>query len=184
MSNVLVKTTQLVQCLAYLYLNKYAITVDCTCGNGNDTLFLSESSKFVYGFDIQQQAIDTTERLLLQNKRTNFKLICDSHERIDEYVKEKCDVIMFNLGYLPKGDKSITTKSETTITAVEKSLNLLKTNGLVIITCYYGHNEGKKERIDLLNYISTLDKKYIVRKIETLNSDKYPPEVILISKTI
>ncbi len=184
MNNIVVKTTSLVQYLCSMYLNKEAITVDCTCGNGNDTLFLAKSSKFVYGFDIQKQALEATERLLKENAKSNYRLILDGHENIDKYVKEKCDVILFNLGYLPKGDKAITTVSDTTIKAVEKSLGLLKVNGLLVITCYYGHTEGKKERADLLEYISTLDKKYHIRKIDTLNSDKCPPEVILVTKTI
>ena len=44
-------------------VNKSDIVVDMTVGNGNDTLFLSGISKMVYGFDIQDEAINNTKRL-------------------------------------------------------------------------------------------------------------------------
>ena len=37
-----------------------SVTVDMTCGNGFDTLFLAEISKKVYAFDIQDAAIENT----------------------------------------------------------------------------------------------------------------------------
>ena len=36
-------------------------------------------------------------------------IICDSHINMSEYVNEPVSVIIFNLGYLPGGDRSITT---------------------------------------------------------------------------
>ncbi len=41
------------------------IAIDATCGNGHDTLFLSQtvgSAGKVYGFDIQEQAIQKNAR--------------------------------------------------------------------------------------------------------------------------
>ena len=45
-------------------VNKNDICVDMTIGNGKDTLFLCNLSKFVYGFDIQQCAVDNTNDYL------------------------------------------------------------------------------------------------------------------------
>ncbi|MEJ7220935.1 class I SAM-dependent methyltransferase, partial [Staphylococcus gallinarum] len=84
-----------------------------TCGNGNDTLFLAQNvpNGFVYGFDIQQLAITNTEQKVATF--SNVKLIKDSHNNVKQYIKAehigKIDAAIFNLGYLPKGDKSIVT---------------------------------------------------------------------------
>lgn len=47
--------------------------IDATCGNGNDTLFLSNTvgeNGDVLAFDIQQQAIEKTKEVLIGNART------------------------------------------------------------------------------------------------------------------
>ena len=100
--------------------------IDATIGNGNDTLLLAQlvgPYGKVYGFDIQDEAIKTTEdKLLLTGQRPQVQLINDGHENIDHYLEENelISAVTFNLGYLPKGDKSITTKPETTLTAIKK----------------------------------------------------------------
>lgn len=180
--NIITKTTQLVHYLALSYLNKDAITIDCTCGNGHDTLFLAENSKFVYGFDVQQEAIDNTEKLLKENNLHNYKLIKDGHENVDKYINCKCDVVIFNLGYLPKSDKKITTMAKTTVVAIDKCLNLLKDGGVIFITAYYGHQNGKIEREEILSYLHNIDgQKYMIRKIISINNDKMPPEIYIIT---
>ena len=106
-----------------------------------------------------------------------------SHSEIDKYIKQKVDIIVFNLGYLPKSDKSITTNYDTTIKALDSCLNLMSDNGVIAITIYYGHQQGKMEREALLKYLDQIDqKKYMVRYISTLNSDKCPPEVVFITQ--
>ncbi len=44
------------------YISKDDIVVDMTMGNGHDTLFLAQISQFVYAFDIQKQALETTQK--------------------------------------------------------------------------------------------------------------------------
>src|SRR5699024_6431733 len=83
------------------YIEKGDTVLDCTVGNGQDTLLLAqlvgEGGK-VYGFDIQKDAIMNTRRLLLKNKlNTNVELFLDSHEYIDNYIYEKLDLIVYNL---------------------------------------------------------------------------------------
>ncbi|MDO4377553.1 MAG: class I SAM-dependent methyltransferase [Erysipelotrichia bacterium] len=181
--NILTKTTQLVHYLALPYLSKEDVAVDATCGNGNDTLFLAENCRYVYGFDVQKSAVSITENLLKSNELDNYCLINDGHQNIDQYVKERCAVILFNLGYLPKGDKNITTLAYTTLIAVEKCLNLLKLNGLMIITIYCGHQNGKEEKKQLLDYLLSVDEnKFMIRKIENLHKEKNPPEIIVITR--
>ena len=181
--NILNKTTQFVHYILKSYISNNSIAVDCTVGNGNDTLFLAKNCHYVFGFDIQNKAIETTDYLLKQNGCNNYKLYLDSHSQIDKYIKQKVDIIVFNLGYLPKADKSITTNYDTTIKALDSCLNLMSDNGVIAITIYYGHQQGKTEREALLNYLDQIDqKKYMVRYISTLNSDKCPPEVVFITQ--
>ena len=124
------------------------IAVDFTMGNGHDTLWLSkavgESGK-VFAFDIQQQALDSTAKLLESENVHNVTLIKASHHLVKDYVNEPICVGMFNLGWLPGGDKSVTTLHETTLPAIEAAIELLDHDGGLLIAVYPGHPEGEVE---------------------------------------
>lgn len=162
------------------YIKDGDIALDCTVGNGNDTLYLAklvgENGK-VYGFDIQSIALKITrEKLEKENLINRVLLIEDSHENIDKYVSEKPNFIIYNLGYLPGGDKSIKTNSITTINSLEKALKLLKNNGLLLITSYTGHSGGKEEKEKVETYLKTLDQKYAnILKFNFINQKNNPP---------
>ena len=94
--------------------------LDATCGMGNDTIYLANLLKekgSVDSFDIQEIAISATKEKLQNLNITNVTLYHKSHEYIDASLY---DLAIFNLGYLPNTDKSITTKKETTMIAIEK----------------------------------------------------------------
>ena len=136
------------------------IVIDMTCGNGNDTLFLSKivNKGFVYGFDIQDNAINNTKKLLEENNITNYKLFKSSHDNVDKYLSDyigKISLILFNLGYLPNGDKNITTKSSTTLKALKKAIKMLNLKGIILIVIY-PHEEGKKEEKVIKNYLNDI----------------------------
>lgn len=118
------------------------IIVDATMGNGHDTLFLSNIAKEVYAFDIQEDALNKTKEKV--GHLSHIHLIHDSHLTMFDYVKEFKGVI-FNLGYLPQGNPSITTNADTTIKTLNLILPKLKKNGFIQIICYPGHPEGKIE---------------------------------------
>ena len=59
-----------------------------------------------------------------------MQLILDSHSNLDRYIQTPLDAGVFNLGYLPWADKTITTRRETTLEAVEKALSLLRVGGV------------------------------------------------------
>ena len=133
------------------------LAVDMTIGNGNDTLFLSKlvNKGFVFGFDIQQKAIDNTNKLLKENNINNYKLFNSSHDNIDIILKDyigKISLILFNLGYLPNGDKTITTNHKTTLNAIKKALKMLNKKGIILIVIY-SHKEVKKEEKAIKNYL-------------------------------
>jgi len=164
-------------------INKNSVTIDATMGNGNDTLFLSKHSKKVYSFDIQEKAINNTKQLLNENKISNVLLIKDSHSELDKYVKEPVNCVMFNLGYLPKYNHSISTNYTSTIIGIKKSMELLVKNGLISIVIYHGKDSGFIEKEKVLEFISQIDDSlFKVLKISYENQKNYPPILILIEK--
>ncbi len=160
--------------------------IDATCGNGNDTLFLAklvgEEGK-VFAFDIQQQAINITTTKLKENNLYNrVNLILESHELIDDIISEPIKVAIFNLGYLPKGDKKIVTKAESTIKGILGALKLLVPNGLIVITVYTGHDNGVEGK-EIEFFLQNLEqKKYTVLKNQFINQKNDPPYVLIIEK--
>ena len=161
------------------HLNEGEVAVDFTMGNGNDTLFLSkavgESGK-VYAFDIQEAALASTRaRLVTENAPENYTLICASHHRVKEFVKEPIKAGMFNLGYLPGGEHRVTTLRETTMPAVEAAIDLLLPDGVLIIAVYPGHEEGELEGDMLREYFKTTSRvKICPSEFRILNSPASP----------
>ena len=107
------------------------ICIDATMGNGNDTLLLSRLAGpdgQVLAFDIQEQALQAArQKLLRENAPANYTLFLESHTHMADHVKpDSVSCIVFNFGYLPGGDHSLATRSETSIQALEQSLTLLK----------------------------------------------------------
>lgn len=162
------------------HLGKGDVAVDFTMGNGGDTLFLSKTvgeEGRVYAFDIQPEALLSTEKHLKENGAPeNYTLICASHHRVREFVKEPIKAGMFNLGYLPRSkDKTLTTKRETTMLAVEAALELLSPDGVLIVAVYPGHEEGALEGEMLREYFSSLSRFRICpSEFHILNSPASP----------
>ena len=139
------------------HLRPCDVAVDMTCGNGRDTLVLSECvpQGLVYAFDIQEQAIEQTRKYT--SMKTNVRLIHSSHSAIDQIPFPIAPrLIVYNLGYLPGGDKSLVTRAETTLESLIKAMNLLADDGAISITCYPGHEEGAKEEQALQEFFAQL----------------------------
>lgn len=152
--------------------------MDATCGNGHDTIFLAKLGfKKVYGFDVQQQAINNTKKLIEQENLNSIRLIKDGHETINQYINENVDCIMFNLGYLPNADKNITTTEQTSIKALEQSLSLLNKNGLISILCYPGHPQGAIETEEIQGWLKDLNDDWKTTQI--LSSHPSPKAPVL-----
>lgn len=167
-------------------VSKGAFCIDATAGRGFDTAFLCETvgkEGRVIAFDIQQSAIDST-RELLKSRNLCAEAVLASHADMDKYAqKESVDCIVFNLGYLPKGDHSIFTHFESTKVAIEKGLNLLKRGGLMCVSVYYGGDSGYEEKDALLPFLKGLDdEKYQVLATFFYNWKKDPPIPIFIVK--
>lgn len=163
------------------------IVIDATAGNGNDTLFLARmvgESGHVYSFDIQEQALaNTREKIKAENLLDRVTLIHDGHQNMDKYVEHGVKLIMFNLGYLPGGDHRIHTKAETTIQAIQKGLDLITKNGLVIVVVYYGGDSGFEEKDAVMTFFKNLDcRKYSVLVHDFINQINCPPIAVCIEK--
>lgn len=155
-----------------------SIVADCTMGNGGDTLFLSSlvPNGHVYAFDIQKEALLSTEQHLKENHAlSNVTLIQDCHSRIREYIHAPLSAAMFNLGWLPDHDRQVTTKRETTLPAIENTMELLEKGGRIIIVMYPGHEEGRLEGLEIEKMMSTLDKKlYNAATFKMINVPECP----------
>ena len=159
------------------------VAADMTVGAGNDSLYILENTKVerLYGFDIQKEAEIKAKKLIGEDLRFIFNLA--SHDQIENYVKENLDLAIYNLGYLPGGNKEITTKYQSTIKSLEKTLDLLNKDGIVILTIYPGHPAGKVESEELEKFLAKIDpKKYAVMKLSYQNRPKNPPYIIVIQK--
>ena len=174
----------------YLLQDKLAgtrLVVDATAGNGNDTLFLALNTPpdcRILAFDVQQDAITKTKQLLqVQGLVEKVQLILDSHVHITDYCPFPPDVIMFNLGYLPGGIHSITTTAETTVSAVQASLGILVTGGIITIAAYHGHSEGQRELETLRSFLERIPQEtYTVACWQMINQKNRPPILYIIEK--
>jgi predicted methyltransferase len=139
--------------LSHLFIRQFVHqgdgVIDATCGNGNDTLLLAGlvgSSGTVWAFDVQKEAIlATAEKLDSCGMAERVRLIHAGHETLAERVTSPVSAVVFNLGYRPGGDRSISTRPDTTLSALEQALQLLVPGGILAITLYPGHSGGERE---------------------------------------
>jgi hypothetical protein len=168
-------------------LSRGGVAIDATMGNGHDTLWLcglvGETGR-VYAFDIQAQAVaNTASRLAESGMSERAVLFHAGHETMAEHVKERADAIVFNLGWLPGGEKSVTTLTDTTLAAVNAATELLAASGVMTICIYPGHSEGAREKNALLSWAEALDPSiFDVMLRAYLNQPNDPPLMLAIRR--
>lgn len=167
------------------------IVVDATVGNGHDTLFLAQlvgPHGRVYGFDVQQEAIQTTtDRLTEHELATRVTLFHAGHQEASHMLPPvhdgKVKAVVFNLGYLPGGDHRVVTRPKTTIAAIEFFLDTLLPGGIIAVVVYPGHPEGAVERDYLLRYIRQLNQQKVsVLQYGFVNQVNKPPFLLAFEK--
>lgn len=152
------------------------IFVDATCGMGNDSLFMAEilnHNGYLVCYDIQDIAISTTKHLLENHNFFNVEYKLISHE----FISEIADLIVYNCGYLPGHDKTLTTKASSTLKSIKKAIEIMTINRdlLIIIVLYPGHPEGKIESDTIDNFVKDLpSNKYLVCKYLNYNRPTSP----------
>ena len=165
------------------------IVIDGTVGNSNDTVFLAQlvgSTGKVIGFDIQKDAIESTQEKLVTNGVTQqVELHQVGHENVERFLKkdQRISAAIYNLGYLPGGDKEITTEKDTTLQSISSLLPFLEKQGLLMLVVYSGHPNGLLEKEALVDYAEKLDQsKYSVLLYQFTNQKNNPPFLIAIEK--
>lgn len=161
--------------------------IDATLGNGYDTVFLANlvgQNGRVVGFDIQPDAVErTSARLQEEGLLDRCELHAVGHQHIAEYVQSPIRAAVFNLGWLPGGDKSVTTQWETTQVAISAALHLLEKDGACTICAYPGHEAGDRERAALMDWLSSLrPQEYNVLHHRFLNAGAGAPECFVIQR--
>ena len=100
-----------------------------------------------------------------------------------EFLHESVDAVVFNLGWLPGAEHGVTTRTDTTIQAVNAALELLKEDGLMTVCIYPGHDEGTRELNALLEWGAGLDdRRYDVLLKTYLNQPNDPPRMMAVKK--
>ena len=137
------------------------LAIDATAGNGHDTSFLAGivgASGRVFAFDIQEEALANSRRKLSGEGVDGWVTLVNSdHSKMAEVLGDQvgsAGAVMFNLGYLPRGDKSNITRPESTISAIRSALHLIRPGGVVTIVVYVGHPGGAAEAAALDEFIS------------------------------
>jgi len=163
--------------------------IDATCGNGQDTLLLAElvgSEGKVWAFDIQEAALEKTRESLAAADRLNrVSLIHASHARMADFVAETVVAILFNLGYLPTGEREIKTSAESTVAALEQAEKLLLPSGIILIAVYTGHEGGDEEWSAVKGWAENLSPdEFNVWQSRQLNRSDKAPFVVIVEKML
>jgi hypothetical protein len=151
----------------------------------------------IFSFDIQREAIEVTKTRIREghtskNKEKRVHFIQDCHSKFYSHItriinsristddddddarartKIELGAVTLNLGYLTgkETDKSIVTRTETTIKAIEQASELLRVGGIMTICCYQAHEGGKEETDAVIEFCSKLKPEITVSKINVIN---------------
>lgn len=164
------------------------VAIDATAGNGHDTCFLANlvgAEGTVFALDCQAEAIQRTGRRLAENSLANVTLrLCD-HAEIAEVIPAKfagrVAAVMFNLGYLPGGDKSIITRTESSMTAIQESLPLLQPGGVLTVMAYPGHEGGDEETSTVEKFLMSLGSDFEITT-ETVPDRDSAPRLLIVRR--
>ncbi len=163
-----------------------AFVVDATAGNGHDTLFLAHlvgPTGHVLAFDVQAEALAATQARLeaagIEPGRCT--LVHAGHETLAEHLlvdwRGRVDAGVFNLGYLPGGDKTRITQAETTLAALAVAVDHLSPGGLLTVAVYPGHEGGREEQRAVAAWAESLPARaFEVQLLRPINRAATPPE--------
>lgn len=157
------------------------VAIDATVGNGHDTVFLAQQvtgSGWVYGFDVQAAAIETTtQRIAEAHLSACVRLSQIGHQFMASEIPAShhghIKAIMFNLGYLPQGDKAIISQADTTLIALNAAKSLLCASGTLTILAYPGHQGGDIETAQVARWCEQLPTQEFA--LTVINSTHYKP---------
>jgi SAM-dependent methyltransferase len=168
-----------------------ALAVDATVGNGYDAQFLAHRvgpKGKVLGFDVQKAALAGARELLkFVGSIDRVSLIHDSHSRLADYLPAGAAIegAMFNLGYLPRGNRQIITQPETTVMALRSVLEHLAERGRVTILVYRGHEGAVPEYQEVRRFLEQLpEEKWLVEEFASTSDSPIAPRLFRIKKRL
>ena len=168
-----------------------ALAVDATVGNGYDAQFLAHRvgpKGKVLGFDVQKAALAGARELLkFVGSIDRVSLIHDSHSRLADYLPAGAAIegAMFNLGYLPRGNRQIITQPETTVMALRSVLEHLAERGRVTILVYRGHEGAVPEYQEVRRFLEQLPgEKWIIEELASTSDSPIAPRLFRIKKRL
>jgi len=180
----------------------HLLALDATCGNGHDTYFLAQQlaangvqAYSVLSFDIQQAALDSARRFaaaLSEAERGRIIFLRQSHDRLATVLHERrtelCKsgqsaslaVVMYNLGFLPRSDKRVTTRKDTTLASLDQAASALDSDGLLCVHAYGGHSGGLEELAAVETWCSGLPfAEWLVMRYAACNKARNPEVLFL-----
>jgi hypothetical protein len=168
-----------------------ALAIDATVGNGYDALFLGHRvgpKGKVLGFDVQKAALAGAREILkFVGSIDHVSLIHDSHTRLADYLPTGAVIhaAMFNLGYLPRGNRQIITRAETTVPALRSVLEHLAERGRVTLLVYRGHEGGVPEYQGVRQFLEELSQdKWLVEELASTTDSPSAPRLFRVQRRI
>jgi len=163
--------------------------IDATCGNGHDSLALARFQGKLIAMDIQEEAILQTQNLLSKELSTNefncIQFINQCHSTFPDFIHpESVKLVVYNLGYLPGGNKNNTTMTGSTLKSIGNAQSLIAPGGAISITCYPGHDEGSREEGAILEMLESWNPKEWSCCHHLWLNRKRSPSIIIIQKKI
>ncbi|PCI74908.1 rRNA methyltransferase [Candidatus Aerophobetes bacterium] len=169
------------------HLKPGSTVIDATAGNGHDALFIAkhllhQACTELICIDIQEKALLATKTRLSSlptNLLSKITYIHGSHASLPP-MRHPLSLIVYNLGYLPGSDKTVTTRVDTTLESVKNSLNTLAPGGLISLTLYPGHREGKEEYQILIPFLKALSPKKFQLSHPSISNTEHSPKLFVI----
>ena len=168
------------------------VAIDATAGNGHDPKFLAElvgKTGHVFAIDIQPEALQRTATLLGDGVSANVHLLHRDHAELRTAIPEPhhghVTAVMFNLGYLPGGNRSLATQTDSTLPAIRSALEILRPGGVLSVIAYSGHPEGEDEAAavrSLFRNLSTVD--YETTRHSSASESASAPSLFVVSKHV
>lgn len=181
----MMRLTERAQAAVAECLRRGETAVDATAGNGHDTRFLAETVGplgRVYAFDVQPAALQSTARQLERGRLHNVVLCGRDHAEMMSVIpaaeQGRVGAVMFNLGYLPGGDKRLTTSAASTVQGVAAALQLLRPGGVLTVLAYPGHPGGAAEVGAVTGFLQSVDPSEF--QVETVRAESSSPAAPLL----
>jgi hypothetical protein len=164
--------------------------IDATAGRGHDTVWLAERvgpAGRILAIDIQSRAIrETGLRLRKAGLASGVSLITDDHAALEELVPPdwpgQVAAILFNLGPLPHGDRTVRTRPESTLKALDTACRLIRIGGRITVVLNPGDPAGRHEEEIVRSWMMSLPPdQFTIEEIHSPDAPASAPRVIVIT---